>query len=250
MGKSLDTTSFSSSELIIKPTSDGRELIFSPLGNKPKAPVLALVGITPGGQSEKFETYIKTMSAAAAAEKAAFEGAQTKIKAMLQAHGFSQALGVDLTLGINNNPAIWTTSLVKCCVRTGGSYKFAAPDIETIKEACFCFSTRFRDEVQSHSSLTHMVIFGEPGWTALTEIIVEGETTLEWLTKKGLTVLKFPHFAQNYQQQKIFCQGKEDDEVYFSSKPRNRGYLASADSMRSAVLQEVSRLAISSPEKR
>ena len=60
-----------------------RRLRFSPLGNRPERPRVALVGITPGGQVEKFATYLAEMDVTTAAKKAAFEGSQGAIKELL-----------------------------------------------------------------------------------------------------------------------------------------------------------------------
>src|ERR1700674_1904098 len=78
-------------------------LRFSPLGNKPSTPKLALVGITPGSQSEVFARLLRSYSVEVAAKKAAFAKGQAQIKELLNAHGFAKQLGIDLTGDLNDN---------------------------------------------------------------------------------------------------------------------------------------------------
>lgn len=72
-GRSLNSATFTDSDLVISRRGN-RELIFSPLGNQPTSPRVALVGITPGGQSKKFAEYLRSMSVEDAASQAAFGG--------------------------------------------------------------------------------------------------------------------------------------------------------------------------------
>ena len=111
--KRIDTSKFGPSDLTLA-VRGNRELRFSPLGNSPSTPRVALVGITPGCQSEAFARYLRSFSVHDAAKRAAFEGAQTQIKEILRAHGFAASIGLDLSGDFNDNPAIFTTSLVKC----------------------------------------------------------------------------------------------------------------------------------------
>lgn len=234
-GKTMDTSSFSACDLVLA-VRGNRELIFSPLGNDPVKPRLALVGITPGGQSEVFKRYLRSSSVPVAASRAAFEGAQTQIKQLLNSQGFASHVGIDLTGDLNENPAILTTSLVKCCLKVNGSYKYKAPDIAASPEATYCVANRFLTDIGRFPSLEWIVIFGEPGWDAVTQLKVEGRTILDRLKANGAEILNFPHFAQNFQQRAIFCLNEQDDSQYFEQNPKHVPYAAKARRMRLALL--------------
>jgi hypothetical protein len=100
-----------------------RRLRFAPLGNRPAHPLVALVGITPGGQMERFAASLATMGVKAAAHQAAFYGARTDIKKLLRAHGLASHMGVGLDGDLNENPDILTTSIVKCCLMVDEGYE-------------------------------------------------------------------------------------------------------------------------------
>jgi hypothetical protein len=68
--RSVDTANLGPNDLVL--AREGKtELRFSPLGNRPSRPKLALVGITPGGQSEKFEKSLLQLGVERAAKEAA-----------------------------------------------------------------------------------------------------------------------------------------------------------------------------------
>lgn len=237
----IDLDQFTSTDLII--SAEGkRELIFSPLGNTPHAPKLALVGITPGGQSEKFSELLRLNSVEIAAKKAAFAGAQKAIKELLDAHGFQKALNIDLSGDLNDSDDIFTTSLVKCCLEVDGSYKYAAPEIAASRIASYCVMNRFIGDVEKLSTLTHVVIFGEPGWQAV-DLLKKGSLSIrKHLESLGMTVLNLPHFAQNYQQREVYQLDPARDDLHFRARPDHRAYAAKAAEMRRRMLDEVLRL--------
>lgn len=218
-----------------------RRLLFAPLGNMPEAPKLAVVGITPGGQVKKFKEFLQRHSVVDAARMAAFGGAEAVIKELLEAHGFLKALGVTYEGSINDSPDIFTTSLVKCCMINDGSYKFDAPDIERFLMARRCVTERFIHDVERYRTLTHIAIFGALGWSAINAIQVEGRTIFNLLTGRGIKVLNFPHFAQNYQQRELFKLSPEEDAAAISRKPHLEPYHFAAKTMRDAVRNEVAR---------
>ena len=217
-------------------------MLFAPLGNSPVSPRLAVVGITPGGQVERFRRFLGTHDVTTSARLAAFSGAETEIRQLLEAHGFLRSLGIAYSGSINDCPEIFTTSLVKCCMTVNGSYKYKAPDIDASPMATRCVTKRFLTDIERYSTLSHIAIFGAPGWDALTTIRVEGISVLERLKKRGLTVLNFPHFAQNYQQRAIFRLKPHLDEAFLQRNAKYRPYYPAAAAMRSAILSEVDRL--------
>lgn len=217
-------------------------MLFAPLGNSPVAPRLAVVGITPGGQVEHFRRLLGTHDVATSARLAAFSGAEKEIRQLLEAHGFLDSLGIAYSGSINDCPAVLTTSLVKCCMTVNGSYKYKAPDISASVMATRCVTQRFIKDIESHDTLSHVAIFGAPGWDALTTLSIEGRSILERLKVRGLTVLNFPHFAQNYQQRAIFRLEPHQDEAFLRRKPKYRPYYPAATVMRSAIRSEVDRL--------
>lgn len=239
-GKTVDTSSFSTRELVLAARGN-RELIFSPLGNNPVKPSLALVGITPGGQFEAFERYMRSSSVPVAAARAAFEGAQTQIKQLLNSHGFASHIGIDLAGDLNGNPAIFTTSLVKCCLKVNGSYQYKAPDIAASPEAIYCVTNRFLTDISRFPSLEWIVIFGDPGWDAVTQLRIEGRTILDRLRVNGAEVLNFPHFSQNFQQRAIFCLKEQDEQQYLEQRPKQAPYAPKARRMRLALLNAMRR---------
>src|SRR6476661_4519616 len=86
--KTVDLQRYRPDDLLI--SSQGElDLIFSPLGHRPPRPKIALVGITPGGQWEKFSEYLLNYGVVAAARKAAFFGGRSTICKLLEAHGLA-----------------------------------------------------------------------------------------------------------------------------------------------------------------
>jgi len=239
-GKTLDTRTCAPEDLTIA-VRGNRELRFSPLGNKPKTPRVALVGITPGGQPEAFLRYLRHSSVLDSAKRAAFEGAQNQIRPLLQSQGFATAIGLDLTGDLNDNPEIFTTSLVKCCLMINGSYKYKAPDIAASPEATFCVVNRFIADIRQFSTLEWIIIFGDPGWEAVTTLNTGGQSVLEILRETGVEVLSFLHFAQNFQQRAIFCLEEHEEPTYFSKNPKHRPYAPKARAMRKALQNAMER---------
>lgn len=232
--KRIDTLACAPSDLTLA-VRGNHELRFSPLGNTPKTPRVALVGITPGGQSEAFARYMKHLTVLEAAKRAAFEGAQNQIRGLLKSQNFASRIKLDLTGDLNDNPEIFTTSLVKCCLMVNGSYKYKAPDIAASPEATFCVTNRFWADIRSFPTLQWIIIFGEPGWEAVTTLKVEGQTLLQRLRQTGAEVLNFPHFAQNFQQRAIFCLEEDQEARYLSENPKHVPYASKARAMRAAL---------------
>lgn len=238
-------------ELEVQSEAGGtRRMLFAPLGNSPISPKLALVGITPGSQVEKFRRFLQTNDVAASARLAAFSGAEKSIRELLDAHGFLRALGISYAGSVNDCPEIFTTSLVKCCMTVNGSYKYKAPDIKASPMAIRCVTNRFIADIERYDTLSHVAIFGAPGWEALKTISIGGLTVLERLQARGLTVLNFPHFAQNFQQRTIFQLEPDQDEVFLQRKPGYLRYYSGAIAMRSGVIRERDRLRSLLPSSR
>lgn len=237
-GKMLPQGRFTLDDLTIA-TDGPRRLRFAPLGNQPVAPKIALVGITPGGQVEKFARYLRNEPVRQAAQRAAFNGAQTEIKELLDAHGFARHVGLSLDGDINDSPDILTTSLVKCCLMVDEGYRFEAPDIAACLPARHCATTRFISDISRFPSLRWVVVFGKPGWEALHALDLEGISLIDLLRTKGLVVLQFPHFAQNFQQRALFMRDEADVQQLLADKPDYNKYAAMAAAMRRAVLEEV-----------
>ena len=238
----IETSAFRPSDLEM-PTKDGKALVFCPLGNQPKSPKLAVVGITPGGQSKRFEDSLKeTGSVEKAAKTAAFAGAHDAIRALLSAHGFLEELGIACPANLNDSDAIFTTSLVKCCVKSGGSYLYKAPDICASETATYCLLHRFIGDIEHYRTIRHIIILGAPGWEAVTTIKYQGFTVKAYFEAEGLKVLNMPHFAQNYQQRAIYALDPERDNEYFEEHPTHQPYLSEAARMRDSAMREVERL--------
>lgn len=238
----LPAGGFALSDLTIVEEGE-RRLRFAPLGNQPERPFIALVGITPGGQIERFAANLATMGVAAAASNAAFHGAQSVIKQLLGAHGFAAGIGIDLAGDLNDNPHILTTSIVKCCLMVDEGYKFKAPDIAASPAATHCATKRLVDELLSYRSLKWVVVFGEPGWQALHELRRHGRPLIEVLRDAGLRVLQLPHFAQNFQQREVFACAPAEEAALLGRKPGHRKYAAAARQMRREILDALSAIA-------
>ena len=236
--KIIDQNDFEPDDIVI--TSRGNNsLLFSPLGNHPKNPLLALVGITPGSQSEVFADLLRFNTVEEAASMAAFAKGQDAIKALLKAHNFADSIGLNLDGDLNTNPSLFTTSLVKCCLKVDGNYKYKAPDIAASPEASYCLSNRFVGDIESFPSLKWIVIFGDSGWEAVNSIQHHGASVRRYLESKGLVVLNFPHFAQNFQQRAIFVLKENEEQRYFEQKPSHIAYAPAAQKMRAAVLEAI-----------
>lgn len=240
------------SERCFDPNTDGADsliiarrgntvLRFAPLGNNPLEPVLALVGITPGSQAEIFARLLHSCGVELAAKKAAFAKGQEQIKELLSAHGFAKKLGIELRGDLNDNPAILTTSLVKCCLMVEGKYKYKAPDLIASPEAKFCACNRFVDDVTKHPTLKWVVIFGAAGWEAVNLLRVGSRTICQHLEARRIEMVNFPHFAQNFQQRAIFKLRPEEEEDYFKEHPTHRSYAPAARKMRTALLAALQR---------
>lgn len=232
--KYIDSDNFSEEDLILS-VHGSRKLKFSPLGNNPKDPKVALVGITPGSQSEIFAKNLRTKPIEQAAKDAAFEKGQSQIKELLRSQGFASKIGIDLAGNLNDNRDIFTTSLVKCCLMVDGHYRYKAPDIVASHEARFCVTNRFLKDIVKFSNLKWIIIFGEPGWEAINTLEHCGVTIRQYLSKLSINVLKFPHFAQNFQQRGIFCNSPSEDHEYFLMNPTHRPYASKALEMRSTL---------------
>jgi hypothetical protein len=237
-GKSIVQSSFKNEDLILKQSLNDK-LIFSPLGNNPTAPIIALVGITPGAQYKKFAEYLRTLSVEQAAKKAAFTGGQTQIKQLLKAHGFADKLGIDLPDDLNDSPLIFTTSLVKCCVKRNEGYVYKAPDIVASDTASHCVKTKFYQEIAQYPSLKYVIIFGKAGWDAINYMQIEGVSIRERLEAKGKVLLNFPHFAQNFQQRKLFCLSPRDAASAIKISPDLASYAETAGKLREQVLSVI-----------
>jgi hypothetical protein len=234
----LDAGSFGIDDLTMA-TEGRRRLRFAPLGNRPVAPRLALVGITPGGQIERFASLLATESIEVAARKAAFDGAQSAIKQLLAAHGFAERIGVSLDGDLNENPGILTTSVVKCCLMVDDGYRFAAPDIAASPAATRCATERLIGELCSYSTLRWVVVFGKPAWDALHELRIDGRSVMEALRTHGLVVVQFPHFAQNFQQRALFACDVAAEASLLVEKPDYAKYAMGSRSMRDQLLAEL-----------
>ena len=230
----LDTSRFSAHDLRIA-LRGNRELIFSPLGNEPVAPRVALVGITPGSQSEAFERYLRFLPVRDAAKRAAFEGAQKQIKELLSSQGFAQSIGLTLDGDLNDNPNIFTTSLVKCCLKVNGTYKYKAPEIAASPEATHCVTNRFLTDINRFPSLKWIIIFGDPGWEAVKTLSVDGVSIRERLERTGINVL-------NFQQRAIFCLRESEEDEYLKHNPKHLPYAQNARRMRASLLVAMERL--------
>lgn len=201
----------------------------------------ALVGITPGSQSEVFARLLRSCSVELAAKKAAFAKGQEQIKELLNAHGFAKQLSIDVSGDLNDNPALLTTSLVKCCLMVDGRYKYKSPDIAASPEAKFCACNRFVADITRHPTLKWVVIFGEAGWEAINLLRVGSRTICQHLEAQQIEVLNFPHFAQNFQQRAIFKLRPEQEESYFKEHPTHRSYAPAAQRMRAALFSALQR---------
>jgi hypothetical protein len=242
---SINPDAFSIEDLTIE-TLGERSLRFSPLGNLPRAPTIALVGITPGSQSEKFADYLREMPIEKAAAKAAFGNAsdQANIKAMLRANGFADALNLHIPDDLNDSPDIWTTSLVKCCVKRAEGYEYKAPVLANTTWATTCIERRFLPDIERFESLRYVIVFGKPGWAAVTGIEVQGSRVLDWLSRRNLTVLNFPHFSQNFGERALFECPPGQEAPILLAHPTYRRNLGRASELRSAVLREVQRIQV------
>jgi len=243
-GRELDLRRFRNDELILTKDEEP-QLIFSPLGNSPTQPKLALVGITPGGQWETFAKHLPRYGVVEAARKAAFQGARGTIIKLLEAHGLASALGIDTSseVAVFEGEHVLTTSLAKCCLQSSGNYKYSAPDLVATPRAQHCIERRFMPEIEAHlSTLTHIVLFGQPSWDAICSPDGNGISVRERIEAAGIIILKLPHFAQNYQQREIYCMSPSQYADYFRRKPDNLKYGKAAAAMTTTTMAEVRRL--------
>ena len=97
-------------------------------------------------------------------------------------------------------------------------------------------------DIDAYGSIGHIVIFGEPGWNAVNSLKYNGISIKQYFEARRIKLLRVPHFAQNYQQRKIYIQPSSADENLFQIKPNYRPYQAKAACMRQEMIAEVNKL--------
>ena len=96
-----------------------------------------------------------------------------------------------------------------------------------------------RGELCSYSTLRWVVVFGKPAWDALHELRVDGQSVIEALRAHGLVVVRFPHFAQNFQQRALFMGDAATESALLAGKPDYAKYAAVSRSMREELLAAI-----------
>jgi hypothetical protein len=136
---------------------------------------------------------------------------------------------IDCPPNLNDSEKIFTTSLVKCCVKSGGNYLYKAPDICDSETAKHCLVHRFIGDIERYRSIRHIVILGAPGWEAVTTIRYQKISVKDYFESQGVRVLNMPHFAQNFQQRAIYAMNAAGDEAYFELNPKHKPYRPEAE---------------------
>ncbi|WP_299018087.1 hypothetical protein [uncultured Photobacterium sp.] len=221
-----------------------KTLVFSPLGNRPSHPIIALIGVTPGSQADLFRRLLQSgKSPDEAAHIAAFSSGQDEIKAILRAHGFAERLGLDLDAypSLNDNPNILTTSVMKCSIQDSGDYRFASPDLIKLAPARHCARKRLLPDLKAHTqTLRAAVVFGDDAWAMMQQMMI-GESTLgQTIEELGIKLFHMPHFSTCTQRRDIYKQPANMVDAFIEQKalqgklsfPR---YRPKADAMRAAV---------------
>jgi len=185
-------------DLIIKQERD-RILYFSIVGNKPKNPFVALVGLCPGSTQliTLIENYNLNKDFEKAAELSSFRKITKNIAKMLRKIGIDQYLKIEIKdeFDFNNSPLFLTTSLVKCAALKEGkgrSNEFQPLDYNF---SASCLKNRFLADIlnKDYKNLKKIIIFGKQGAKAVSERIVEDKSIKEVLELNGKEVMFLPH---------------------------------------------------------
>ena len=118
-------------------------------------------------------------------------------------------------------------------------YRFAAPDIAASPAANRCATERLVRELCAYPTLRWVIVFGKPAWEAMHELRFKGKPVIGLLRDHGLTVVQFPHFAQNFQQRALFNCTSDQEAKLLRDKPDYAKYLDAARRMRSILLREL-----------
>ena len=184
--------------------NEERVLYFSVIGNKPKTPRIAIVGLSPGqNQLRKLiKGYNDGLSFQEAAEIAGFSLREKELARAMRAMGIDRELGIQIddNYNFNESPYFYITSLVKCAFM--GKDKKPSKAFPPLKYEVSrkCIKHRFMKEIFSikEIGLKRVFILGDKGWEAVNskDLFDNGISIKEILEREGLKVEKLPHTSR------------------------------------------------------
>jgi len=185
-------------DLILGKESD-RTLYFSIVGNKPKNPVVALVGICPGSnQLDKFISgYQEGLSLQNSAIESGFSKLGNNLKAMLNVLRIDRIIQEEISsdYNLNHSEKFLVTSLVKCASLRDGKKPSQSFDPSRFEMTKRCVINRFLLDIlnPNFTNLKLIFIMGKDGWTAINTIKTDNKIIKDYLESKGKILVQIPH---------------------------------------------------------
>ena len=169
------------------------------MGNNPKSPSIALVGLCPGAtQLNRFiESYKDGMNIPQAASQSGFRKLGKNLSMLLNAIDINKVIEENITpeYDFNNSPHFLVTSLVKCAFlgnETNPSQRFDPTRFEFAKR---CITNRFVSDIlnPAYNNLKIVIILGKDGWNAVNSIKIGDVTVATYMEYRGKTFIELPH---------------------------------------------------------
>ncbi|MBM3246960.1 hypothetical protein FJZ17_00240 [Candidatus Pacearchaeota archaeon] len=184
------------SDLLIK-TEGERKIYFSIVGNCPKNPRVALIGLCPGFTQlhALVQEYNKTGNFLESSGVSSFRKSSKNIIKMLRKIEVDKFLGIDLddNFDFNNSDLFLTSSLVKCAALKEGkgrSDDFQPLDFDFGRK---CMAHRFIEDINCYASLKKIIFFGKKAEFAVSSELVDGKSIKQLLEENGKEVIFLPH---------------------------------------------------------
>jgi len=178
-----------------------RALYFSIVGNKPKNPVVALVGICPGNnQLNKFiSCYKDGHTLQNSAIESGFSKSHKNIRVMLNSLGVDKIIREEIfsDYNLNHSEKILVTSLVKCASLNLKDDKHPSRTFDPSKYEMTkrCVKNRFVSDILNPDfmNLKIIIIMGKNGWNAINTITTDNKTIKDYLESRGKVLVQIPH---------------------------------------------------------
>jgi len=180
-----------------------RTLYFSIVGNKPKNPVVALVGICSGSnQLEKFiSCYKDGLTVQNSAIESGFSKLSKNLRDMLNVLGVDKIIQEEISsdYNLNHSEKFLITSLVKCASLRDGKKPSQSFDPSTFEMTKRCVINRFIPDILNpdFTNLKLIFIMGNDGWSAINTISIHNTSIKGYLESKGKVLVQIPHPSGN-----------------------------------------------------
>jgi len=177
-----------------------RRLYFSLVGNKPKNPVVALVGLCPGdNQLKKFISCYNEegLTLQESAINSGFSKLRKNLIDMLNVLGIDEIIQEKISSDYNFNQSekFLVTSLVKCASIKDGGNPSEAFDPSKYEMTERCVKNRFVADILNpdFKNMKLVIIMGKHGWSAINTITTNNKTIKDYLESNGKVLVQIPH---------------------------------------------------------